>query len=98
MTGARASVMNALELRQNATQSVNSIVAEDIGKLPDQTLVEALQHVTGIAINRGGYEPSAVLIRGLPDNQTLVNGRQIFTATGRTCPAPFEMVLPEVWF
>ena len=88
VTGARASVMNALELRQNATQSINSIVAEDIGKLPDQTLVEALQHVTGIAINRGGYEPSAVLIRGLPDNQTLVNGRQIFTATGRTISLP----------
>jgi iron complex outermembrane receptor protein len=88
VSGARASVMGALELRQNATQSINSIVAEDIGKLPDQTLVEALQHVTGIAINRSGYEPSAVLIRGLPDNQTLVNGRQIFTATGRTIALP----------
>jgi TonB-dependent receptor len=88
VSGARAAVTSALELRQNATQSIDSIVAEDIGKLPDQTVVEALQHVSGIAINRTGYEPSVVLIRGLPDNQTLVNGRQIFTATGRTISLP----------
>src|SRR6185437_6638487 len=33
-------------------------------------------------------EPSTVLIRGLPDVQTLLNGRQVFTATGRTISLP----------
>jgi len=86
--GARASVANALELKKNATQAIDSIVSEDIGKLPDTTVVEALQHVTGVAIVRSGYEPNTVLIRGLPDNQTLLNGRQIFTSTGRSISLP----------
>ena len=87
-TGARAAISNALEIRKNATQSIDTIVSEDIGKLPDTTVVEALQHVTGVAILRSGYEPSVVLIRGLPDNQTLLNGRQIFSSTGRAISLP----------
>src|ERR1043165_6695455 len=87
-TGARASVANALDIKKNATQAIDSIVSEDIGKLPDTTVVEALQHVTGVAIVRSGYEPNTVLIRGLPANQTLLNGRHIFTSTGRSISLP----------
>ena len=83
VTGVRASLNNALEAKQNAGQIIDSIVAEDIGKLPDSTLVESLQHVTGVAILRNNVEPNTVLIRGLPDIQTLLNGREIFSSTGR---------------
>ena len=83
VTGVQASVAGALELKQNSGQMIDSIVAEDIGKLPDTTVVESLQHVTGISIIRSAIEPNTVLIRGLPDIQTLVNGREIFTSTGR---------------
>lgn len=83
VTGVRASVNSALQVKQNADQIIDSIVAEDIGKLPDSTLVESLQHVTGIAILRNNVEPNTVLIRGLPDIQTLLNGRAIFSSTGR---------------
>jgi len=88
VTGVRASVNSALAIKKDATQIQDSIVAEDIGKLPDTTVVESLQHVTGVAILRNSYEPSTVLIRGLPDVQTLLNGRQIFTATGRAISLP----------
>src|SRR5262245_17496333 len=81
VTGVRASVNSALQVKQNADQIIDSIVAEDIGKLPDSTLVESLQHVTGIAILRNNVEPNTVLIRGLPDIQTLLNGRAIFSST-----------------
>jgi len=86
VTGVRASVNSALEIKQNASQIIDSIVAEDIGKLPDNTLVESLQHVTGIAIVRNNVEPTVVLIRGLPDIETLLNGRAIFSSapTGGT--------------
>ena len=67
VTGVRASVNSALEIKQNASQIIDSIVAEDIGKLPDNTVVESLQHVTGISIIRNNVEPTIVLIRGLPD-------------------------------
>ncbi len=88
VTGARAAVAGALDIKRDAGQILDSIVSEDIGKLPDTTVVESLQHVTGISIIRSSYEPSTVLIRGLPDIQTLINGRQIFTATGRTISLP----------
>src|SRR5438874_10529721 len=84
VTGVRASVNNALEVKQNASQIMDSIVAEDIGKLPDSTLVESLQHVSGIAILRNNVEPTTVLIRGLPDVQTLLNGRAIFSSAPTT--------------
>ncbi len=84
VTGVRASVNSALEVKQNADQIMDSIVAEDIGKLPDSTLVESLQHVSGIAILRNNVEPTTVLIRGLPDVQTLLNGRAIFSSAPTT--------------
>src|SRR6185312_9999227 len=66
VTGARAAVQGALDVKRDADKIQDSIVAEDIGKLPDSTVVESLQHVTGISILRTSYEPSTVLIRGLP--------------------------------
>jgi TonB-dependent receptor len=87
-TGAIAAVAGALDVKKEATQIIDSIVAEDIGKLPDTTVVESLQHVTGVAIVRNAIEPSVVLIRGLPDVQTLLNGREIFTSTGRAISLP----------
>lgn len=87
-TGAIAAVAGALTVKKDATQIMDSIVAEDIGKLPDTTVVESLQHVTGVAIVRNAIEPSVVLIRGLPDVQTLLNGREIFTSTGRAISLP----------
>lgn len=88
VTGVVASVRGALDIKQNSGQMVDSIVSEDIGKLPDSTVVESLQHVTGISIVRNSTESSTVLIRGLPDVQTLLNGREIFTSTGRALSLP----------
>jgi iron complex outermembrane receptor protein len=88
VTGVRASVRSALDLKKNATQLQDSIVAEDIGKLPDNNVVEALQHVSGISIIRNNVEPGTVLIRGLPDIATTLSGRQIFSSTGRFISLP----------
>jgi TonB-dependent receptor len=83
VTGIRASVKSALAIKKNSDQLVDSIVAEDIGKLPDNNVIEALQHVTGVQISRNAAEADQLLIRGLPDIATLLNGRDIFTSTGR---------------
>lgn len=42
VTGVRASIVGALNSRKNNIQIVDSIVAEDVGKLPDNNVVEAL--------------------------------------------------------
>ena len=69
-----------LENKKESTQVLESIVAEDIGKLPDNNVVEALQRVTGVQVtNRGGGEADVITIRGLPDIETTWNGRNVFT-------------------
>jgi TonB-dependent receptor len=83
VTGLRASLSSAASIKRNAPQLVDSIVAEDIGKLPDNTVSDALQRVTGIQVARAGGEASTVLLRGLPNAATLLNGREAFTGTGR---------------
>ncbi|MDB6087081.1 MAG: hypothetical protein JWN43_4962 [Gammaproteobacteria bacterium] len=94
VTGIRASLQSAQELKRNADTVVDSIVAEDIGKLPDVTATEALQRITGIQIGRdlgegggtvsigGAAVNSGIEIRGLPQVETTLNGREVFTATG----------------
>lgn len=84
VTGVRASILGALNVKRNATQVVDSIVAEDVGKLPDNNVIEALQRVSGIQVtNRTGGEAAGISIRGLPDALTTMNGRNIFTASGQ---------------
>ncbi|MBR0552812.1 TonB-dependent receptor [Stakelama marina] len=85
VTGVRASIISGLENKRDSDQVIESIVAEDIGKLPDNNVVEALQRVTGVQVtDRGGDEASTILIRGLPDVLTTMNGRKVFTASGRS--------------
>lgn len=82
VTGIRASLQSAEDIKKNSDQIVDSIVAEDIGKLPDINVADALQRVTGIQIGRDVGEGSIVAIRGLPQILTTLNGREAFTAGG----------------
>ncbi len=83
VTGVKASIVGALDVRRESVQIVDSVVAEDVGKLPDNNVVEALQRVTGIQVtDRAGGETAFITIRGLPDPVTTWNGRNIFTAGG----------------
>ena len=81
--GLRSSLASAQALKQESDQIVDSIVAEDIGKLPDVTASDSLARVPGVQVTRGGGEAGQVLIRGLPDIATSYNGRDIFTAEAR---------------
>ncbi|KPH64504.1 TonB-dependent receptor [Novosphingobium aerophilum] len=83
VTGVRASIVGAINSRKENIQIVDSIVAEDVGKLPDNNVIEALQRVTGIQVtDRAGGETGTITIRGLSDPVTTWNGRNIFTAAG----------------
>lgn len=81
--GVRASLIGAQEIKENSIPLVDSIVAEDIGKFPDITVADALQRVPGIQVGRSNGEVNTVLIRGLPNLATTLNGNEIFTGTGR---------------
>jgi TonB-dependent receptor len=85
VTGVREALAKGLENKRKSTQVVESIVAEDIGKLPDNNVIEALQRISGVQItNRGGGEADGISIRGLPDAVTTWNGRSLFTSNGRS--------------
>ncbi len=80
VTGVRASLQSAENIKRNSPQIVDSIVAEDIGKLPDRNVAEALQRIPGIQVNQSYGEGTSVAIRGLTQTRTELNGRDIFTA------------------
>jgi len=81
VTGVRASLQSAEAIKRNSSQIVDSIVATDIGKLPDRNIAEALQRIPGIQVQRAYGEGSSVAIRGLTQVRTELNGRDIFTAS-----------------
>lgn len=79
VTGIRASQQAAVDVKRNAVNIVDSIVAEDIGKLPDVTISDSLQRITGIQIDRTAGEGSSLNVRGMPQVLTTLNGEQFLS-------------------
>ena len=104
VTGQRAALQSAQKLKQNADEVVDSIVADDIGKLPDRSVTEVLQRVVGVTIDRTmskgdpehfSVEGSGVSVRGLNYVRSELNGRDSFSANGGR-GLNFEDVPPEL--
>src|SRR5690606_11548596 len=84
VTGVRYSLSRAVEVKRNSMAIVDALVAEDLGKFPDNNVVEAMQRIPGVQVtDRGAGEVSVVSIRGLSDVTTLIDGRNVFTSSGR---------------
>lgn len=75
VTGMLASIKAAALLKRTDSRIVDAIVAEDIGKLPDNNIAEALQRITGVSISSDFGVGESVTIRGISDNLILLNGR-----------------------
>ncbi len=84
VVGIRGSINSANEKKRNAKQIVNSVVSEDVGKLPDNNVPEALSRVTGVQIDRARGQGQSVTIRGLGEIQTTINGNQTNLGDGRS--------------
>ncbi|MEG3093259.1 TonB-dependent receptor [Sphingomonas sp. PB1R3] len=84
VTGLRENVKSARGAKRRAQQIVDVVLAQDIGKLPDKNVAEALARVPGIQIDRDRGEGGKVLIRGLDGVMTTVNGSPTFSSSGRT--------------
>jgi iron complex outermembrane receptor protein len=84
VVGLRASLEAAAAIKQNSDQVVDSIVADDIGKFPDNTTAAALQRVPGVQVTvNDNNEIANPIIRGINDILTTLDGREIFTGVGR---------------
>ena len=104
VVGQRASLENAQKIKQNADEVVDSVVADDMGKLPDRSVTEVLQRVVGVTIDRTmakgdpehySVEGSGVMVRGLSYVRSELNGRDSFSANGGRA-LNFEDVPPEL--
>lgn len=84
VVGIRGSLARALDLKRDSANSVENIVAEDIGKMPDLNLAESLQRVPGVAITREGGEGRNITVRGLGPGftRTTLNGMEVPSSTG----------------
>jgi len=96
VVGQRASLESARQIRRTGLGVVDAVVADDIDKLPDFSVNDALQRIPGVQVGRDRGEGTAVAIRGLSQMETTLNGREVFTAgTGRTldfADVPAELV------
>lgn len=78
VVGIRAGINSSIDLKKNQDSIVEAVTAEDIGKLPDISIGEAISRLPGIAGQRVGGRAQVITIRGFsPDfGTTLLNGRQ----------------------
>ncbi|RYY76904.1 MAG: TonB-dependent receptor [Gammaproteobacteria bacterium] len=83
VTGIKASLQAAMDIKRDSAGVVDAISAEDMGKFPDTNLAESLQRITGVSIDRSNGEGSQITVRGFgPDlNMVTINGRTLPTGT-----------------
>ena len=82
VTGTRAALVESRDLKRDAEVVQDSIVAEDLGRFPDDNVADSLSHITGITIPRTrGGEGQYVNVRGLGPEFSIVtlNGRLLAT-------------------
>jgi len=85
VTGIRGSLASAIAEKRNSDNLIEVIIAEDIGKLPDQNLAEVLENITGVQITRTAGIGTGVQIRGSNSNRVEINGAStVGTGGGRS--------------
>jgi len=97
VTGIRKGIEDAIVTKKNSNSIIESISAEDIGKLPDTSIAESIARLPGIAAQRTNGRASQISVRGMaPDYAaTLFNGREQVT-TGDSRGVEFDQFPSEL--
>jgi len=91
VSGQRKSIETAQAIKKESAQIVDSIAADDLGKLPDRSVTDLLSRLPGVSVNsfvslgdpeHFSGEGSGVAVRGLTHVQGALNGRESFSANG----------------
>ena len=98
VTGVRQSQIKAIEVKRSAPSIQDSISAESIGQLPDVTITDALQRITGVQINRDAGVGTSVDVRGLPQVGTMLNGEVFISPDQIDSQQPDFTTLPATMF
>ena len=82
VTGIRRGIENAIDTKQSATSIVESVSAEDIGKLPDSSIAESIARLPGLTAQRERGRATQIQIRGFAGDfaGTTLNGREQVSA------------------
>ena len=97
VTGIRRSITDAIAVKRNSDRISDGISAEDIGRLPDENVAEALQRINGVQVQRRNGEGGGVAVRGLTANRLELNGFTVVDPTGRVT-GPDEGIFPVLQF
>lgn len=97
VSGFRESLATAVAEKRRSDLILESVTAEDIGKLPDDSIGESIARLPGVTSQRLNGRANVIAIRGLgPDfSQTLLNGREQ-TSTGDNRAVEFDQYPSEV--
>jgi iron complex outermembrane receptor protein len=97
VTGFRASLESSINTKRNADSIVESVSAEDIGKLPDVSIADAISRLPGLTAQRVGGRASVISIRGMAPRYgvTLLNGREI-VSTGDNRAVEYDQFPSEL--
>lgn len=98
VVGVRESQIRAIEIKRQAPGIQDSISAESIGQLPDVTITDALQRITGVQVNRDAGVGTSVDVRGLPQVGTMLNGEVFITPDQIDSQQPDFTTLPATLF
>ena len=79
VTGIRASLETAVNIKRAATAVVDAVSAEDVGKLPDSDVGQSLGRIPGISVGRDFGQGASVSIRGTDPQMTYttLNGQTV---------------------
>lgn len=98
VTGIRGAIESSTAVKKSQTSIVESISAEDIGKLPDQSIAESIARLPGLSAQRVAGRAQVISVRGLsPDfATTLLNGREL-VSTGDNRSVEFDQYPSELF-
>ena len=97
VTGFRAALRSSTAKKKNSEAVVESVTAEDVGKLPDNGIGESIARLPGISSQRSAGRANIISIRGFgPDfSSTTLNGRQQ-TTTNDSRAVEFDQYPSEI--
>lgn len=97
VSGFRQSLESAVAEKKLNDQILESVTAEDIGKLPDNSIGESIARLPGVTSQRLSGRANVIAIRGFGQDfsQTLLNGREQ-TSLGDARAVEFDQYPSEV--
>jgi iron complex outermembrane receptor protein len=99
VTGIRRAIETAISAKKEADTIVEAITSEDLGKLPEPSVADAMARLPGVAAqrNKGSGKAQNISVRGMsPDfNGGLLNGREV-ASSGDSRGVDFDLYPAEL--